>query len=248
MNSENSKEFNEQLEAFLDGQFTDSEEKDFRTLNDQAQLSEEMKLQSQIDNSLRKQFTFDKAEWRKHLNHPNTNAVGSGWSGPRIVWLTVAASLFLLAATIVVVTRNGNDRGFEFQQRPLAQLYDESVDRGFQPYYECEDLDRFAQVFAKRQGVELSLSTMPVEKRMLGLSYLGGFTSDSTAVLCEVGQAKVIVFVDRLEHDNEANAYRKQPGSTLNIFRVVRRDLVFYEVTPLNSGEMIEHFVFPDDD
>lgn len=121
-----------------------------------------------------------------------------------------------------------------FEPTPLVALYQEAVDQGFEPYYECEEPERFAAVFAKRQGLPLELESMPPGSRMLGLSYPGGLSRDTTAMLCEVDGEPVMVFVDRLDADRQAAAITAEGGG-LRVFRSELSGLVLYEVTPLDK-------------
>lgn len=119
-----------------------------------------------------------------------------------------------------------------FTPTPLAQVYNQVVADGFEPYYECHDLERFRDVFAERQKVPLTLATMTAGSRMLGLSYTGGLSRDTTAMLCEVEGKPVMVFVDALAADQPEIAPRGAEAAGLNVFRTEREGLVFYEVTP----------------
>ncbi len=82
---------------------------------------------------------------------------------------------------------------------------------------------------------------MPDDRRMLGLSYLGGMSRDGVAMLSEVEGKRVIVFVDR----GDASGIEKAIESTdpsLNVFVERKFGLVFAEVTPLDSAGLIEYF------
>ena len=81
---------------------------------------------------------------------------------------------------------------------------------------------------------------------MLGLSYPGGLSRDTTAVLCRVDDAEVVVFIDRLDRDDPRVAENDDPR--LNVFRQERFGLVFYEVTPLDEPRMIDHFAVAAED
>ncbi|MCA9187131.1 MAG: hypothetical protein KDA99_16000, partial [Planctomycetales bacterium] len=131
-----------------------------------------------------------------------------------------------------------------FEQRSLALLYHESVDSGFEPYYDCHEPERFASTFQQRQGRPLRLAEMPDGTRMLGLSYPGGFTRNTTAILCEVDQQPVIVFVDRLTDDNRRLSSCKEAG--LHIFRQELNGLVLYEVSPWPNRRVLDFLQLAD--
>ena len=73
---------------------------------------------------------------------------------------------------------------------------------------------------------------------MLGLSYVGGLSPDTTAMLGQVDGKRVMVFVDRAGADRP-EAIVSSDGK-LRVFRQARDELVFYEVTPLERPRMIE--------
>lgn len=124
-----------------------------------------------------------------------------------------------------------------FLQRPLAELYREAVAHGFQPYYFCEDQDRFALTFRKRQNIPLLLAQTPADRRMVGLSYLGGLSRNTTAMLALVQEEPVVVFVDRVEFDNKDLATQDKLNN-LHVHRATLGDLVLYEVSPFDVPKM----------
>ena len=79
---------------------------------------------------------------------------------------------------------------------------------------------------------------------MLGLSYAGGLSRDTTAMLCRVDGQPVMVFVDRLANDLPLAWANDKSG--VHVHRVVRDGLVFYEVTPYESDRVIDYLV-PED-
>jgi hypothetical protein len=125
-----------------------------------------------------------------------------------------------------------------FTPQPLATLYRMAVKQGFEPYYECDDPERFAQTFAHRQNIPLALLPMAAGSRMLGLSYLGGLSPDTTAMLCMVDEKPVIVFVDRAMADVPTAI--AELGPDLHAFRRADHGLVIYEVTPLEEAKVID--------
>jgi hypothetical protein len=126
-----------------------------------------------------------------------------------------------------------------FQVRPLATIYRESVSLGFRPYYFCDDEERFALTFLKRQDVPLRLTAMPDDQRMIGLSYVGGLSRDTTAILCEYRDQPVIVFVDDRIKDTPSIAMA-DIGPGLYVHRAELAGLVLYEVSPFESPLFIE--------
>ena len=86
---------------------------------------------------------------------------------------------------------------------------------------------------------------MPQGTRMLGLSYPGGISRNTTAMLGEVDGKQVMVFVDDADNRDQVIASVDQ-DSNLNVFPVEKNGLVFCEVTPLSDPKMIQYFKFPD--
>ena len=117
-------------------------------------------------------------------------------------------------------------------------IYRETIESGFRPYYFCEDEDRFRLTFEKRQIVPLRLAQMPSDRRMVSLSYLGGLSRNTTAILCYSASKPVVVFVDRLETDTSTAVDDADPD--VNVLRKQLGDLVLYEVTPLESATIVE--------
>src|SRR5690606_42083595 len=101
------------------------------------------------------------------------------------------------------------------------------------------EADRFAAVFDRRQGQPLKLLPLPKGIEMLGISYPGGLSRDSTAMLCRVDGQPVIVLVDRATADRSDAIDNGNPA--LHVFREERDGLVFYEVTPFDSARVIEY-------
>ncbi len=78
---------------------------------------------------------------------------------------------------------------------------------------------------------------------MLGLSYPGGLSRNTTAMLCEVDEQPVMVFVDRLGKDEEVADRQAVPSIEWNVFRSVRDGLVFYEVLPFEVLRVAKYLV-----
>lgn len=250
----------DQLERFIDGLMSDKEAEEFLEMTDNAELAiAERDLQFKIDDALRRSFGFSdveketlvrSAQLELLLSPPagevesqtTLSQLGSLRESP-LFKLAIAASL-LFAICIGTWMFGGFGRQItpHFNARPVAKIYNETVERGFRPYYNCEDDQRFADTFEFRQGIPLALADLPEGSRMLGLSYLGGISRDTTAMLAEVDGKKVMVFVDVAanRHGLEVAAVSSAPD--LNVFVVQRDGLVFCEVTPHEKSTLIEYF------
>jgi hypothetical protein len=155
----------------------------------------------------------------------------------------LAAAASIAGIVAVLNLGDGQRQAPYFAPVPVARLYHEAVSNGFEPYYECRDDERFAAVFARRQGIPLRLNPMPAGSRMLGLSYPGGLSRHTTAMLCEVDGEPVMVFVDRQDADLPTASRRDEDLQDVNVFRVVRDGLVFYEVSPFPGARAVEFLV-----
>lgn len=251
MSDAEERSFDERLELYLDDQLSGQERAEFeRRLAADPSLSAMVARQRQLDANLRAQFApppiaaADVERWLIDAAAiaPATSSGAHRWHDWRR-WLSVAAACLLLIG-IAWGWRSWLEPGGKirpyFASRPLTTLYAESVEEGFQPYYFCEDAERFAATFARRQQVPLELAAMPPDRRMIGLSYSGGFTRDTTAILCQVHDRPVVVYVDRRAVDRPEIA---QPDPNRNLF-VHRRelgDLVLYEVSPFDNAKILDY-------
>ena len=158
--------------------------------------------------------------------------------------------LLVLAASVAVFAvfswwwfgRNGVTPHFE--QTRVADLYQKMVDKGFEPYYICDDDERFQFVFGTRHQVPLSLQEMPEGSEMLGLSYPGGLSRNTTAMLCVVDERPVAVFVDRQSFDSDDVGLTD--SADLYVHRDEREGLVFYEVSPFDRPRVTEFMIRPE--
>ena len=247
------------LERFIDGLMSEAEAADFLAgLDNPEEALAQFELQSRINDSLCRSFSFDaldedalvsqvsaglasKVSAEPHVNSPSLKLD----SVSRSPWLkmALAASLLLAIGFATWTYSKPNQVEAYFRPQSLASLYLETKERGFRPYYNCEDRTRFADTFEARHGQRLALSDMPQGTRMLGISYPGGISPNTTAMLGEVDGIPVMVFVDDAVNRDQVIESVEQ-GVDLNVFRVEENGLIFCEVTPLDSARMIQHFEF----
>jgi hypothetical protein len=166
-----------------------------------------------------------------------TNKLNPRHRSLRLALLALAAVIAWIVVGWQLVNR---DEQPAFKPRSLAAIYQATVAKGFEPYYECREPDRFAETFARRQGVRLQLNDMPADRYMLGLSYPGGLSRMTTAMLCRVDEQPVMVFVDKQEVDR---AQGEDLEAGLSLLRQQRDGLVFYEITPVPEKSMIEYLI-----
>jgi len=242
----------QRLESFLDGTMNEQDRAEFiEAQKGRPEFDIHMEHQTRIDESLRRMFSFADASnehvaevTRKLAQRPLAEVRRSTISMP-IAILAFAASVAFVGISIWWYFGFGADRPVDpfFQPTQLVSLYDDAVRRGFKPYYECKDDDRFAEVFANRQGVPLVLEDLPEGIRMLGLSYPGGLSRETTAMLCIVDGEQAMVFVDRLSADQPEFAQVGPAREKIFIHRTVKHDLVFYEVSHFDTSRIVKHMV-----
>lgn len=247
------------LERFIDGLMTDAEADKFLAGIDDPQAAiDQRELQNQINESLNRSFKVDALDEEvltrqftqaAPAGHRNASEKNSSLSKTETLqqkpWFKLALAASLLLAISFGLWKYSDSGQVEahFQPRALAVLYQETKDRGFKPYYNCEDEQRFADTFQTRHGHRLALSDMPAGSRMLGLSYPGGISRNTTAMLGEVDGNPVMVFVDAASNRDHV-IQSVGPDSKLNVFLVEKNGLIFCEVTPLSSAKLIPHFEF----
>ncbi|MCO6046023.1 hypothetical protein NG895_19155 [Aeoliella sp. ICT_H6.2] len=232
------------LDAYLDDALEPAAREAFEVrLGNDPELARQAELQHRINASLKANFPIDEAsaEHVAEVTAPleESEPVILRFSRRRWAWLAAAAAV----AGVLLAWGTSGPRRVDpyFEPTPLAEVYNATVKQGFEPYYECEDDERFARVFSKRQGIPLALLPMPEGSRMLGLSYPGGLSRDTTAMLCRVDGEPVMVFVDQPEADSSLAAEKSAASEDLYIFRDEHDGLVFYEVTPFDTPRAMQY-------
>lgn len=239
MNNPNDPIDDDQFEAYLDGTLSSAEREELaKKLQHDAGRQAEAALQANIDHALRKSFpvvhaTQVPADTLLNEEDAFPQQANTVWQTRLLAACAVAAVLFGVLLTWWV-GRGASPQPF-FRPTPLAQIYRATLQSGFRPYYECHDDQRFADIFAARQGIPMHLLPMPEGTQMLGLSYPGGLSRETTAMLCTVDETPVMVFVDRAEADNEIAAHVDPGEPPVHVFREARDGLVLYEVSSLNE-------------
>ncbi|MGI9427620.1 MAG: anti-sigma factor family protein [Bythopirellula sp.] len=244
----------QEMDAYLDGLITaDEREKFEQRLRSQPELESEIQRFGEIDLSAKRLFPTEQVPETHvqeliegHNSSRQTTIPLTSKSESSDSKSTLRIALVALAAVLawILVAWQWDTASVQtpyFERRPMAEVYHEILESGFEPYYECRDDQRFSDTFLRRQGQALSLAALPPGSQMLGLSYAGGLSRETTAMLCRVDGKPVMVFVDQLENDAPL-ALQHDSGKT-NVYRVARDGLVFYEVTPFGSARVIEYLV-----
>ena len=248
MSDNGDKRSDDQLDAFLDGQLSPDEMRAFEEQTRNSDIASEIQRQTRIDDSLRRLFrpsvpsvseVDELLSGSNHTSRPSSQVTRPIWRRRR--WIAALAIAGAVGWVIVAVQFRGGERPPPFfVSQPLTQIYQATVAQGFEPYYECREPDRFAYTFEQRQGIPVHLDPMPSGSRMLGLSYSGGLTRDTTVMLCRVDEQPVMVFVDRVSAD-QPNAATANQTDGLHIHRGQRGGLVMYEVTPFENARAMPY-------
>ena len=247
-----SNEFNsalpsERLNAYLDDQLSPEERAAFEELvQDNEQLLEELKIQTEIKASLKRSFAAPSipASLLQRISESEAGQKKTPLSledtkrKKRLQLVLVATAVALIWGILgwnMLVPPKVN----EYQQLALHDIYQQSIEQGFEPDWVCKDDHQFAKTFQTRQGQALLLKSIP-DGEMVGLAYLQGLTSETTSMLARVEGKPIIVFIDRVDRDIQPDEPSKLSG--LNLFRKELDGLVLYEITPLNEARVIDYF------
>ncbi|MEM8736809.1 MAG: hypothetical protein AAGG44_21445 [Planctomycetota bacterium] len=153
--------------------------------------------------------------------------------------LAVAACLLIAVAIWSPKSWWSSNDSPAFEPVPLASLYDDAVQRGFTPYYDCSDESRFLATMRHRHRVDLKINTdldASQDVRMLGVSYSGGLSRNSTVILFIAYEKPVMVFVDNDDIRVPSVALDKSPNPELKTYETRRDGLVFVEVSPFDEA------------
>ena len=206
-------------------------------------------LDQRITDSLLRQFSVDPVP-KSHLDLVRRRTNDGGGTAElrteqqvtrwRAALIATAATLLIAASGYLLLQSfsGGGRDGPAFAQSSLPELYRVEVAQGFTPYYDCSDTARFRATFLHRQSVPLRLEELPVAQSMLGLSYPGGISRDTTAILFLFEEQPVVVYVDRAEISFD---HSKGGQEGLTVFKQVKGQLVFYEVTPFNEPHFLSY-------
>ena len=240
------------MDKFFDNLMNDQERAKFlEQMKSDTSFGSERELQSRIDDVIRARFGFEDLPESIDVTEvaiDSKPAVESNLQSlPKLRVLTIA-----IAATLAAVLLYGaaqylfTDRSPDFVKRPMVAIYEDSVQQGFKPYYECHDMDRFAGTFQHKLGVRLTLLEMPANRKMLGISYLGGSSRNSVAMLCEANNKPVMVFIDKASNHSAA-AIEVAKEEALSVFTRKENGMIFYEVTPFKEPLLLDFVAFLDD-
>ena len=234
-----------EIERLIDQQSLDGQATDLLEYDDQEQLTFELELQKKIDASLRRSFSSEptgELVHRKKMENLVSNSKSPDRRQMAFRIAVLAASLLLLASALVWQGNTNDSTEIGYNREPLAELYQKTLDRGFKPYYFCEDPDRFAEQFQKQLDAPLRLSEMPAHKKMVGITFIGGVSRKTTSMLGLVNDKPVLVFVDKISNDDQGMRSQVGKSGRYHVSRATKDGLVFYEVSGHEDAQLIEYF------
>ncbi|MEM7314354.1 MAG: zf-HC2 domain-containing protein [Planctomycetota bacterium] len=231
---ENNDPIQDQLAAYLDGELSGEQREAFeRRLGEDKELMQQVELQQRIDLSLLGMFAVPDSVPDFDYSAKPVSVAPAASDGRRSIgqspWFWAAAACLVWALVFVFYPRTTKPQ-IQFVQRPVTEIYQECVDGGFRPYWDCNGQEeRFAATFKLRQGVELALGDLPEGCRMAGLSYLPAVSRDTTAMLAYSNDKPVILFVDRKEN---GQVMAPTSDDSLHLHSKTVGELILFELTP----------------
>jgi hypothetical protein len=250
--SDPSRDIQDQLDAYLDGQLAGDELAGFeKRLADDAGLRAQVQAQSEIDLSLRRIFAPPSDDrLRPILSVLPDAAADDDDAGRAAVMrrrrrLVLAGPLAVAALLVIGVTAwqfllptppAGPVSGLRTQT--FGEVYEQTLANGFKAQHFCENDMEFAVAFYVRLNKGLK-AERPESVAWEGVSRAASriITTRTHYVLVRVDGTPILVFVDRLDQDNDG---ANQIGPGLHVFRRAMKELVLYEVTPLDSPRVLD--------
>lgn len=246
------------LDRYLDGLLEGDALTQFEArVREDANLRAEVERAHEVDQSLRVAFAppgVDVVE-RMLASVRDANAMGNDKrtaSGGVVgsvsarPWLGIAASIAIafVAGWLIfqnVVSDTPADPYGPQDYRPMAQVWDDTVDAGFKPLWKCESDRQFATEFWRRLGEAATLENdLPTGTMMSGLSFANTISEGTMVMLGYHDDEPIMLFMDLLENDR--NVERIDSASTgLNTFRREALPFVIYEVSRLDEAHLMQH-------
>jgi hypothetical protein len=227
-----------QIDEYLDGLVAGAERAAVeRTIAADARAAAEVKLQGEIDGSLKRLFAEPVGE-RDVVARlaPQSGSEAVARIGPRVRWkfLGLAAAVLLVGLAglwaALVLSEDRTDR--------LSPLYKGEVANGFVPQEVCTDAAQFAGWTKEHYGQALYPADDRAGVTLVGWSYGRAVSNYSGVLLAKVEGTPVVVVVDKVSEEG----LRKLPeptDPTLHRYRKRVGGLVMYEVTPLDRARVL---------
>ncbi len=248
-------QFVAQLDAYLDGLMTREQRDRFdeqMTKNDH--LRNEVDRQHSVDKVLRRAFAPPHEESLRRIaelacDH-GIDPIPLRRAGVPILRMFAAAAaiVMLIAGSWMIWLILGPQPAITDPYAPQAwrsmqQVYEDERADGFLPDWVCRDDLEFQETFRSQLGQRMLLNSLPEGVAAIGLSYSNTISPWTICLLSEAADEEIIVFIDRLDQDSDTKLVAQ---SGLYLHRKVIGELVLYELSPLDSPRVIQHFHDPD--
>lgn len=249
------------VDAWHDGLMTPDQRADFeRRMQSDATLRAEVDQQTRIDAALKRAFAPPTAP-KLNLDRPalklaqppsTPDKVPPPAPAQRTSTATrpvlrrpfaIAAALLLAAGVFWAVRQLGSESESVWigpTQRTVASLYKREVTHGLEPAWVCSDDQEFAATFALRFDQGLTLAALPTGVEALGISYNQVVGTNALHLLARVQGQPVIVLIQRADATPTEPTLANDSG--LHLFPHKIGLLTLYEVTPLDTPQLLERF------
>lgn len=240
-------EWDDQLDLYVDSMLEELPRHRFETeMLDDDRLRRAVAQQRSIDASLRRQLapppTLDLgAVVRAAAEPPPSPALSTRWRSWAIAASLLATFVGVWLGWEAIQSRRQAPGPYDRPWTTLTQLYDQTVETGFEPDWVCADDAEFAAHFRDSYGQPLLLAPGNVEALGLSIGYV--MSPRTTCLLARVDGRDVLVAIDRVEVDGGA-ALDQTDG--LNRFRRLLGRLVAYEITPLAEPRVLDSLYQPE--
>lgn len=262
-------QFEQGVEAYLDDAQTDAERAAFeQQFQEDDRLQQAAQRQQQINASLKRLFAPPSTpqwaqEHRLVAQKPHNGVMGrparavaagaqppatdrhapattGGLSWPRRLAVAAAIALAVVGGWLIwQVVSPSTGGGYDIGPwQPPQQIY-AALD---EPDWVCESDEQFMSTFKGRLGQALVLEEPADGPTMAGLAYRHALSRDTICVLGSSEGRKIVVFVDRVEHDNGLDV---PPDSGLHVHKRTIGNLVLYEVSSDEQPQMLSSFRRP---
>jgi hypothetical protein len=244
------------LDAFVDDQLTGAQRASFEaSLQDDDTLRAHFHQQQAIDDALRRRLGPPDEAVLRDLCTSVRELAGShaqaeapqreSFAFPLRRYGLAAAVIMLIIGGVLILRVLPQTGQSELPQRTMAAAYANILDKGFQPDWVCEDDDEFGWTFYSRFRQRLLYDAAAAGVAVSGISLTYTFSPHTLMCLAEVDGTPVIVFVDRAENAHDPAV---DESSGLNVYTRRIGDLMLYEVSPLDTMQVLPGFYDPDAD
>lgn len=257
MNQTELKCFDTLLAAYTDKTMSQDERTAFeQSIENDPAMRAKFELQSQVDRSLVDLFgqhtapvsVMDAvraaADQQATADQPRTHFfMHRRWAMAALLFISacIAWEVYLIqAVTLANIPPQAQILNRPSQPTSLMGIYLNASGPNLRDIWTNTDSQNLAETFKWRQGQVLRFKDISPTTQLLGKGHMHGISKFTTAILFEVDDEDVVVFVDRAELDHARFMAEQHEG--LNIFPRYLGELVIYEVTPHEMPQLLDKF------